>query len=124
MGSGERHGRFCGVGSSLRLRVLNVGACPGTFSFWKLSGTDWGHALIFALFSFCLCLALKSCPGLPWYWVLAAVLGTGVVLAVTTEVLQAFVPCRHCGLKDMAVDVAGALAGVFCGMCLVGAISS
>ena len=42
---------------------------------------------------------------------LARALLLALVLAVTTELLQWFVPGRHPRLRDVAIDLAGALAG-------------
>ena len=42
---------------------------------------------------------------------LARALLLALLLAVTTELLQSFVPGRHPRLRDVAIDFAGALAG-------------
>ena len=55
----------------------------------------------------------KTGKYLPWL--------TGTLYAVTDEIHQYFVPGRSCEFRDICIDSAGVLCGIFC-LCLFKAL--
>ncbi|WP_167784579.1 VanZ family protein [Ramlibacter rhizophilus] len=62
------------------------------------------HFVLFAL------LGSMSAPG-PHWRATGRVLALAVALAIGTELMQTWVPGRHPTLRDVGIDLAGALAG-------------
>jgi len=93
-------------GSDLTLGVSNE--VPSVL-FWKA-----GHLFGFALFAGFLTLAASATfnQNIPGARIKAVVIIVGILMAITTELLQSFVPGHIPAIYDIGIDVAGTALGI------------
>lgn len=107
-----------GPALAVMLVIFWASGTPGRdlpeFGGWDTLFKKGGHALGYALLGAAYVHGLRGeRPGWPPGRVLALALALAVAYALTDEAHQAFTPGRHPALSDVAIDAAGAAAGVW-----------